>query len=77
MIDCGPGRLELWREISAETVAVVAEELEKVIFERGPVAEMIMDNGTVFRSDILQTLFKKCTSKGNIKQLTGQGEMEL
>ena len=59
MMDCGPGRLAIWRELRAESAAVVAEELEKVFFERGPVVEVIMDNGTVFHSDILKALFEK------------------
>ena len=48
MIDCGPGRLAIWRELHAESASAVAEELEKVMLERGPVMEVIMYNGTVF-----------------------------
>ena len=59
MIDCGPGRLAIWRELHAESASAVAEELEKVLLERGPVTEVIMDNGTVFRSEIFQTMLKK------------------
>ena len=59
MIDCGPGRLVIWRELHAESASAVTEELEKVILERGPVMEVIMDNGTVFRSEIFQTILKK------------------
>ena len=59
MIDCGPGRLAIWRELHAESASAVAEELEKVMLERGPVMEVIMDNGTVFRSEIFQTMLKK------------------
>ena len=59
MIDYGPGRLEIWRELHAESASVVAEELEKVMLERGPVMEVIMDNGTVFRSEIFQMMLKK------------------
>ena len=49
MIDCGP----------AESASAVAEELEKVMLERDPVMEVIMDNGTVFRSEVFQTILKK------------------
>ena len=59
MIDCGPGRLAIWRELHAELASVVAEELEKVMLECGPVIEVIMDNGTVFHSEIFQTMLKK------------------
>ena len=59
MIDCGPGRLAIWRELHAESASAVAEELEKVMLERGPVMEVIIDNGTVFHSEIFQTMLKK------------------
>ena len=59
MIDCGPGRLAIWWELHAELASAVTEELEKVMLERGPVMEVIMDNGTVFRSEIFQMMLKK------------------
>ena len=59
MIDCGPGRLAIWKELHAESASAVAEELEKVMLERGPVMEVMMDNGTVFGSEIFQTMLKK------------------
>ena len=46
MFDCGSGRLAIWRELHAESASAVAEELEKVMLERGPVMEVIMDNGS-------------------------------
>ena len=63
MIDCGPGRLAIWRELHAELASAVAEELEKVMLECGPVMEVIMDNGTVFRSEMFQTIQKKMEDK--------------
>ena len=59
MIDCGPGRLAIWGELHAELASTVAEELEKVMLVRGPVMEVIMDNGTVFCSEIFQMMLKK------------------
>ena len=59
MIDCGPGRLAIWRKLHAESASAVAEELEKVMLDRCPIMEVIMDNGTVFRSEIFQTMLKK------------------
>ena len=56
MIDCGPGRLVIWRDLHAESAS--AEELEKVMLERGPVMEVIMENGTVFCSEIFQMMLK-------------------
>ena len=32
---------------------------QQVMLERGPVIEVIMDNGTVFCSEIFQTMLKK------------------
>ena len=59
MIDCGPGRLAIWRELHAESASAVAEELEKVMLDRDPVMEVRMDDGTVFCSEIFQALLKK------------------
>ena len=59
MIDCEPGRLAIWRELHAELASAVAEELEKVMLECGLIMEVIMDNGTVFCSEIFQTMLKK------------------
>ena len=59
MIDCGLGRLAIWRELHAESASAVAEELENVMLECGPVMEVIMDNGTVFHSEIFLAMLKK------------------
>lgn len=59
IIDCGPSRLAIWKELRVEAASAVATELEKVMLERGLVREVIMDNGTVFRSEIFQTMLKK------------------
>ena len=50
MIDCGPGRFALWRVLSVETAEVIANQVESVFEERGPVAEILLDNATVFRA---------------------------
>lgn len=63
MIDCSSERLAIWRELHAESAYSVAEELEKVMLERGQVEEVIMDNGTVFHSEVLQTMLKKMEDK--------------
>ena len=59
MIDCGPGRLAIWSVLHVESASAVAEELEKVMLECGPVMEVIMNNGTVFCSEIFQMMLKK------------------
>ena len=63
MIDRGPGRLAMWREMHAESASAVAEELEKGMLERGPVTEVIMNNDTVFHSEIFQPMLKKMEDK--------------
>ena len=63
MIDCGLGRLVIWRELHAESPSAVAEEFEKVMLEHGPVIEVIMYNGTVFCSEIFQMMLKKMKDK--------------
>ena len=77
MIDCGPGRLTVWRELHAESASSVAEELEKVMLECGLVMEVIMDNGTVFRSEVFQTMLKKWKIRSYYtEQPMGPEEME-
>ena len=61
MSNCGFGRLVVWREVCAETAAVVVEELEKLILKRGPVAEVIMAQFSARISS------KHCLKKRNIQ----------
>ena len=50
VIDCGPARFSLWLPLRRSDAASVVAELEKVFFERGAPVEVLMDNGTAFRS---------------------------
>ena len=67
MIDCGPDRLAIWKELHAESALAVAEELEKVMLERGPVMEVNYHlhywTMALFRSEIFQTMLKKMEDK--------------
>ena len=58
MVDCGPGRLAIWRHIRHENVEEVLKVLREVFLERGPVGEVLMDNSTVFRSEQLRVFFE-------------------
>ena len=58
MVDCGPGRFALWRELKRESAWCVCVELQSVFWERGPVEEVVMDNGKCFRSSELRALFE-------------------
>ena len=60
MIDCGPGRLVIWRELHVESASAVAEELEKVMLECSPVMEVIMQ---CFSLRNFQTMLKKMEDK--------------
>ena len=52
MMDCGPGRVAIWREIRAETAGEIARIVDEVFLERDPVDEFQMDNGAAFCSEI-------------------------
>ena len=56
IVDCGPARYSLWRPLRREDCASVVHALEEVFFERGAPAELLCDNGTVFRSRNFATL---------------------
>ena len=56
MIDCGPGRFALWREIKHETAECVTSVLNEVFEERGPVRELLLDNATVFKSRLFEEM---------------------
>ena len=58
IVDCGPGRYAIWRELRRETAQSIIEELAEIFRERGPVSEVLMDNATVFRSGMCQEFFQ-------------------
>ena len=59
IVDCGPGRFALWRKLKRETAEEIAAVLHEVFLERGPVAELLMDNATVFRSVKLEQMLAR------------------
>lgn len=50
IVDCGPGRFAIWRQLKNEQTEQIIRELAQVFYERGPVRQVLMDNATVFRS---------------------------
>jgi transposase InsO family protein len=56
IIDCGPSRFAIWRLIPNEGSEHVTRVLSEAFAERGPPAELLLDNGTTFRSQELQAL---------------------
>lgn len=59
MLDCGPGRFAIWRELRTETAHAICKELDQVFLERGAVEEVLMDNATAFRSREMNELLAK------------------
>jgi hypothetical protein len=50
VIDCGPSRFAIWRELSNETEDQVVRNLSQIFMERGPPRELLLDNSATFRS---------------------------
>ena len=53
MVDCGPSRFAIWRKIPNESAAVIVAQVRQIMLERGPCAELLLDNSTSFRSAAL------------------------
>ncbi|XP_029642776.1 uncharacterized protein LOC115217275 [Octopus sinensis] len=56
MVNCGPGRLAIWRELRTGIADKIAQILNGIFLERGPVEELLMDNGAVFHSEALRDM---------------------
>ncbi|CAE1278890.1 unnamed protein product [Acanthosepion pharaonis] len=63
IVDCGPGRFAIWREIRAATADIIAKELEEIFFERGPVEEVLMDSGAALRSEVFRSMLDKWNTR--------------
>ena len=50
MIDCGPSRFAVWREIQSQTSEAVIDKLRQVFYDRGAPEEVLTDNDTAFKS---------------------------
>ena len=57
LVDCGPGRFAMWRALTRETAECIKVELAEIFMERGPLNEVLMDNGTAFHSECLTQFF--------------------
>ena len=58
IVDCGPSRFAIWRELKRETARCVYVELQQIFRERGPVDEVVMDNARSFKAHELVQLFQ-------------------
>ena len=59
MVDCGPGRNVIWREMRGESAAEICREMDNLFSERGPVDELLMDNAAAFKSEEMNQLLDK------------------
>ena len=79
IVDCGPGRFAIWRELTRETADRVVSHLNEVFLERGPVDELLMDNSTVFRSETMREFlgaWKVCARFRAAYRPSGNGIVE-
>uniref|UniRef100_A0A5S6QMU4 Integrase catalytic domain-containing protein n=1 Tax=Trichuris muris TaxID=70415 RepID=A0A5S6QMU4_TRIMR len=54
VIDCGPSRLAMWRPLKLQSSGEIIEQLESIFLERGAPVELLADNDTAFRSNLLK-----------------------
>lgn len=59
IVDCGPSRYATWKELRRETAESIVARLNELFLERGPVEELLMDNATVFKSEVMDSLIRK------------------
>ena len=56
VVDCGPSRFTIWRELANESSASIVPQFRQIFRERGPPEELLLDNGGAFRSAALSEL---------------------
>jgi len=58
-VDCGLSRFAIWKEIPNEEKETVLKNLLQVFAERGPPAELLMDNARSFRAQDVMDLCRR------------------
>ena len=53
LVDCGPSRFTVWRKLYRETGDEIAANIEEIFRERGPPAELLLDNSLSFHSAVV------------------------
>ena len=56
VIDSGPNRFAIWRELPSEDAKNVVAQMEQIFLERGAPKEVLTDNGLSFRSKAMKDL---------------------
>ena len=59
MVDCGPSRFAIWKNIIHGDAVTVTSCFENVFLERGAPEELLLDNSATFHSDMLKNLCEK------------------
>ena len=58
MVDFGPSRSAIWRNIQNESESQVMSVLRQIFFQFGPPIEILCDNAKSFRSNLMQEFCK-------------------
>ena len=53
MVDCGPSRVLIWRQLQTESAMHIIAQLRSVVIEQGLCDELLLDNLMVSRSVIV------------------------
>eukprot|EP00794_Sanderia_malayensis_P013419 gene13419-14795_t len=80
MIDCGPSRFAIWKQISGETAREISGVLNEVSLERGPVDQVLMDNSATFHSSLLKEMYDSWKIKSYFRaeyRASGNGIIEI
>ena len=59
VIDCGPSRRAIWREIASENATIIGRIIDEICYEQGPPYELLSDNGLCFKSQALANVCEK------------------
>ena len=57
MMDCGSGRVAIWRGLRSESAEEIPRVLHEIFLEKDQVDEVLMDNGAAFQSQALKDMF--------------------
>ena len=79
IVDCGPGRFVLWRELRTETAVEICKILDTLFYERGPVSEVLMDNALAFTSQEMELVLDKWGIRSHFRgahRASGNGIVE-
>ena len=67
VVDCGPSRFTIWRELSDESSMSIVPQFRQIFRERGPPEELLLDNGSAFRSSALSKLLDSWCVKATFR----------